>query len=101
MAPKLSARSGCQILQFQRKNGAGNLVLRSCFSLRYRSVNGSKWSSGDGEVAAGRSEMKGLFCVSFRDFSLFIGVCYPVAGVMGLRRKWCLSKISRGLVGNN
>lgn len=94
MALELSPRSVCQILEIQRKNCAGNLVLQPRFSLRYRSVNGSKWSSGDGEVAAGRLEMKGLFCVSFRDFSLFIGACYPVAGVMGLRRMCCLSKIA-------
>lgn len=101
MALKLSPHSVCRILEFQRKNCAGNLVLWSCFSLHYRSVNGSKWSSGNGKVAAGRLEMKGLFCVSFRDFSLFIGVCYPVAGVMGLRRKCCLSKIAVVCGGNN
>jgi len=56
MALKLTALSVCQILEFQRKNSAGNVDLWSCFSLRYRSVNGSKWRSGDGTVAAGPLE---------------------------------------------
>lgn len=86
MALKLGPHSVCQILGFQRKSCAGNLVLHC--------VTDGKCSSGNGDVAAGHLEMKGLFCVSFRDFSLFIGVCYPVAGVMGLRRKCCLSEIA-------
>lgn len=68
-----------------------------CSSLHYGLGNGSKWSSGNRKVAARTLEVKDLFYVLFGDFSLFTGVCYPV---MGIRRKYCLSKIAVVWVGN-